>query len=57
MAFLERNIATSAVIKSKPGDFFSVHFLIVCLTSFGMKYFSGIQEGGRRLRKLSTSFT
>jgi hypothetical protein len=39
MAFLGRHLATSAVIKSKSGDFFSEYFWIVCLTSFWVKYF------------------
>jgi len=41
MAFLGRHLATATVIRSKPGDFFSEYFWMVCLTSFGVKYFSG----------------
>lgn len=41
MAFFGRHLVTSAVIRSKPGDFFFEYFWIVCLTSFGVKCLTG----------------
>jgi hypothetical protein len=41
IAFFGRHLATSAVIKSKPGDFLREYFCIVDLISFGVKLFSG----------------
>jgi hypothetical protein len=43
IAFFDRHLATSAVIKLKPGDFLRVllyYFCIVDLISFGVKLFS-----------------
>jgi hypothetical protein len=55
MAFLRRHLTISAVIRSKPGDFFSEYFWMVCLTSLGVKYFSGrfVEDG--RFRYVFTS--
>lgn len=40
-AFLSRHLATSAVIKSNPGDFLMEYLLIVNLISFGEKCLTG----------------
>jgi len=40
IAFFGRHLATSAVIKSKPGDFLRAYHCIVDLISFGVKLFS-----------------
>lgn len=41
MAFFGIQLATSAVIKSKPGDFLRQYLDIIFLTLFGLKNFSG----------------
>lgn len=38
--FFKRHLTTSTVIRSQLGDFFKEYFLIDCLTSLGVKYFS-----------------
>jgi len=57
MTFLMRYLATSAVIKSKPGAFFSEYVCILSLTLFRLKYLSVRLTDDGRFRKMSTSFT
>lgn len=56
IACLGRHLATSAVIKSKPGDFLRQYFWMVNLISLGEKYLTGGVFRKGKSRYLSTAF-
>lgn len=56
MALDGRDLATSAVMQSQPGDLFSEYFSMAYFTSFGVNGLTGRDRGKGEFRKVSTDF-
>ena len=56
MAHFGKHLATSAVIKSNPGDFLSEYFCIGNFTSLGVKCLTGRDIGRGESRYICTVF-